>query len=332
VLVAAGAVAFVVRGSRVGELTAANTGEWFVDWATYSRAVGRLFGGEAIYPAEQLQGSYHLIEMSGYGYAYPPASVVLMVPFAPDGIGLVLWEALLVTVFFGAIWAIVGLGFPRRRLEAFGIALLATAFFYPAMQGFVAGNVNMATAGLLGWAWVGLPRAGLVSGVVGVLKVFPAAIAVLYGRRAVLVTLVTMTVIVLITLPFVGITSWRDYAIALRDSEPFCRNNVTNLSFECLAAPAVGLAAAKVLSIVFAALLVLVAARFGRTLIGLTAVAVAIMVPAADLHLHYWSFALVLLVIALARLARIRRGEPPDPSAKPLPRQPLSRAGDILGA
>ena len=298
-------------------MTADSTGEWFIDWATYSRAAGRLFGGQPIYPAEQLHGPYSLIAMSGYGYAYPPASVVLMTPFAPAVIGLLLWEILIVGLFLSALWAIVGKGFPDQRLQAFGIALLGTAFFYPAMQGFVAGNVNMATAGLLGWAWVGLPRPGIASGIFGVLKVFPASVAVLYGWRATAVAALTMGAIFIVTLPIVGVDSWRDFSVAIRDSVPNCPFSVTNLSFACLAEPAIGLAAAKVLGLILAGALVLVAAVAGPTLIGIIAVAGAIMVPATDLHLHYWTMALVILVIAAARIARMRRGQPPDPAARP---------------
>jgi hypothetical protein len=306
-----------VQAWYVGTFVATLVGEWFIDWATYSRAVGRWVTGQAIYPAEQLGGPYYLFTMSGSGYAYPPASVPLMTPFAPAVGGLVLWELLIVGLYLSGLWAVVSLGFPRRRLEAFGVVLLATAFYFPAMQGFVAGNVNMATAGLIAWAWAGLPRPGIVAGVFGILKVFPAGVAVLYGARAVVVALTTMVVIVLVTLPFVGLSSWSDFATALGYSQPACPHDALIPSFACFVEPAVGTAVARFASLAVAAVLLVVAAIAGPTLVGVSAVVAAIMVPSADLHFHYWSMVLVLLVIAVARFARMRRGEVPDPASTP---------------
>src|SRR5207244_1627987 len=97
------------------------------------------------------------------------------------------------------------------------------------------------------------------------------SIAVLYGARAIVIAVVTMLALALVTLPFVGLHSWIDFSVAIRDSVPTCPFSVTNLSIACFAEPVIGLGAAKILSLAIAAGLLVAAAVAGPTLIGLTA-------------------------------------------------------------
>ena len=63
-------------------------GRAFADWLTYVHAVERLLAGNPIYPAEQLSGPYVLPNVTLFGYAYPPSSVPLFIPFASWPFGL----------------------------------------------------------------------------------------------------------------------------------------------------------------------------------------------------------------------------------------------------
>jgi hypothetical protein len=298
-------------------LSQAATGGWFIDWRTYANTVERWLGGGSIYAPEQLNGPYFMTMEVGRGYVYPPASVPMFLPFALDSLGLLLWETFLIGAFFAGIWLVVDRGFPRQRLAAFGIVVFAAAFFYPAVQGFAAGNPNMATAGLLAMAWAGAPRVGIFAGALGVVKILPSVISILHGWKAVAIAVLTGTAIVLATLPFVGVAAWEDFVRAMRDGLPVCPNSILNPSVACTLGPVLSVRGAEMLSVVMAAGLVAVGLITGPTLLGTTAIAAAIMAPAVDLHLHYWSFAWVLLLIAVARIARRRRGEAPDPAWRP---------------
>ena len=315
-LVVVAALAFAIRMADAIQSQTA-TGGWFIDWRTYSNAVERWLSGYPIYGLDQVSGPYFFQEVVARDYAYPPASIPLMVPFAPDPFGLIAWEALLIGALLAAIWVIAGRGFPHRRIEAFAVALLAAACFYPITQGIAAGNVNIATAALLAWAWTGMHRPGVVAGIFAIEKVFPIGIAVLYGRRAVIVAVLTAIAVAVITLPLVGLHSWSDFVVSLQNALPTCPNSILNLSVACTLQPALGLRGAEFLSLAIAAGLLLIGAATGPTLIGIVAIGAAIMVPAADLHLHYWSFAFIALFIAVARIARRRRGEAPDPAWRP---------------
>jgi hypothetical protein len=312
---AAAAVAFAIRLADAIRSQAATQGA-FGDWLVYSNAVGRWLAGGPIYLPEQLHGPY-LSQWVGRIYLYPPASVPMFLPIAVGDVGLVIWEAFLIATFFTGVWLIVSRGFPRRQIEAFGVVLLASAFYYPLTQGIAAGNVNIVTAGLLGLAWAGVPRLPAIAGAFGVVKIFPAVIAVLYGRRGALTAALTGFAIVAITLPMIGTDAWAAYFQAMRDGQPVCETWILSPSFACTLEPVLTLRGAELLSIFIAAALVATGAWLGPTLLGTTAVAAAIMVPSIDLHLHYWTFVAILLLIAVARVARRRRGEAPDPAWRP---------------
>jgi hypothetical protein len=315
-IVVLGIAAFLIRfADAIASQTA--TGGRFIDWQTYANTVQRWLHGGSIYAPDQLTGPYLMTMEVGRGYVYPPASVPLLLPFALGEEGLVLWEIFLVAVFFAGIWLIIRRGFRQRRVETFGLVLFATAFFYPVVQGLAAGNVNLATAGLLALAWAGVPRLAVFAGILGVVKVFPSVVALLEGRRGVVVGALTAILLVAITLPLVGLESWPAYLRVIRDGQPVCPNSILNASIACTLEPALSLRGGQVVGLVVAVGLVAIGAILGPTLLGTAAISAAIMAPAVDLHLHYWSFAWVLLLIAVARIARRRRGEAPDPAWRP---------------
>jgi hypothetical protein len=127
----------------------------------------------------------------------------------------------------------------------------------------------------------------------------------------------TEILLVEITLPIVGLESWPAYLRVIRDGQPVCPNSILNASIACTLEPALSLRGGQVVGLVVAVGLVAIGAILGPTLLGTAAISAAIMAPAVDLHLHYWSFAFIALFIAVARIARRRRGEAPDPAWRP---------------
>ena len=292
VMIAASIVAIIKYGTAIGTL--------FFDWTFYSGAVQRWLAGAQIYPGARIST---LGSEAGSSYAYPPASVPLMLPFASWPVGAVLWETLIVSVFLLGLWRVVRVGWPRRSMGAFGLVLLAAALLDGITQGIAMANVNIATAGVLGLVWAGRRDAAIPAAVLGVVKVFPIAIAAPAGPRTLARALAIAGAICLVTLPLVGVGAWQDYVVGLLAGEPLCGDpKWVNLSLACQLAPIAGPSLAKWAGLVVAAVLVLVALRMRRGFVGVTAAGLAILAPATELHGHYLSIVFVLGVMGLATL------------------------------
>lgn len=308
VLIASGTALLTAGVLRVGWSVADYwRGQWFVDWWTYSRAVSRWLDGLSVFDPAQLSGPYQLVSMTGIGYAYPPVSLPLFLPFASFPVGLVLWEALLIGVLLSGLFQIAGMGWPERRPVAFGLMLLLLGLFPPVAQGLAVGNATMLSVGALPWIWVGARRSEVALGALTAFKVFPGAISALDGPRGMIRTAIVAVSLAVVTLPLVGLDLWRDFFLALANAQPRCLGYPENVSVACTMAPHVGVAVAKAIGLGMAVAATVVALLAKTTVIRVIAVSAAVMAPAADLHLFYWSFLPVVAFIAVADLAAKRR-------------------------
>lgn len=269
------------------------------DWEFYRQAVSRWLEGQPIYPGGQIST---LTTAAGASYAYPPASVPLFLPFASDPIGRWLWLAVLVATLLSGLFAVVRVGWPRSWMRPYCVVLVGLGLFPPALEGIAVANVNVATAGALGWVWASPRRAVPFAAVLGVVKIFPIALAAPRGLRALVHSLAIAAFICVVTLPLVGLAAWGDYASAASSVEPLCDSTRANPSVACALVAHIGPGVATAISLGLAAVALLVALMAGRTLLGMTAVAAAIMLPAVELHAHYYTLLFVLAVIAVTRL------------------------------
>jgi hypothetical protein len=198
-------------------------------------------------------------------------------------------------------WSVVRIGWPNRPLIAFAVVLAAMSVFGGVMQGVAIGNVNMATAGLLGLVWAGARGKPTAAGVLAVIKIFPLALAAPLGTKVLVRAAAIAGGICLITLPLVGVGAWSDYFGGLRATQPLC-GIYPNPSLACGLSQLVGIGIAKWAGLAIAAVLVLLALRAGPTFLGATLATGAILAPATELHAHYFAIVFVLLIIGLANL------------------------------
>ena len=122
-------------------------GSPFFDWQFYSAAVGRWLAGDPIYPGATIST---LGTPAGGSYAYPPASVPLLLPFSPYPLGAVLWVLTLCVVLLLGLWFVVRTGWPKRPLVPFAIGALGLIVFAPVQQGLGVANVNIRPPGCWG--------------------------------------------------------------------------------------------------------------------------------------------------------------------------------------
>jgi hypothetical protein len=281
----------------------------FVDWRTYENATTRLLSGRSIYAPQQLAGPYRLTDMLLVGFAYPPASVPLFIPFFGYPLGLAAWITLNLGLLLTSLWAIVSRAWPARRIAVYSTTLVALALFPPFQDGMVAMNANIGLAGAVGWVSIGLsPRAaGVLSGTLGVVKVFVGALALATTGskiRALVWAFGTGFVLALVTLPLVGLQSWFDFMTAMSGSVADCRG--LNMSVACRLEPWVGATGGTLVGVVIAALAA-VGLLFSRQPFRMCVLAaIIILAPANNLHFHYWTIVFVVVVAGLARLSALR--------------------------
>jgi hypothetical protein len=287
---------FVLSTLQAIAFYGAYLGTPFFDWQFYRAAVERWLAGEPIYPGGVISS---IGSEAGSSFAYPPASVPLFLPFSPWPVGAWAWTLLLGVALLSGLWMIVRTTWPARPLPPMALATVGAALFPPISEGMGVGNVNILTAGLLGVVWAGIQPSG-IAGVMAVVKVFPLALSAPFGVRAIALAGLVGATVCLVTLPLVGVDSWTTYISAIGRVEPVCFvPDLANYSISCYVSPIGGLVVAAV------ALGVAVVAR--RTMIGWTAVVVAIMAPASEMHLHYFGLAYVLVWIVTAEWLKLRR-------------------------
>ena len=302
--------AFVAIGTIV---IFAPAGKAFADWLTYVHAVERVLAGQPIYPPEQLNGPYVLVNATLFGYAYPPSSVPLFIPFASYPIGLVAWLTLNVGALITGMYAILRLELGRVRPLEFALVLFGLAFLRGFAEGVAFGNASVGVAGLLAWCWVigrGRPQVGLLAGLGATIKLVPGA-AVFWSTRqtflrVVLAALAVGGALFVLTLPLVGIQSWFDYAKALSFSIPACGAEPPT-SVACNLQPFVGPGTAKLAGIGLALVAGGLAVLVRRPLVSFALVVIAWLSPVTDLHFHYLLVVYVLVVVTCATWLGKRR-------------------------
>jgi hypothetical protein len=282
----------------------------FVDWATYVNGVGRLLTGDGIYASAQLAGPYRLTDVLLVGYAYPPASVPLFVPFQGYPLGIAAWITLNLGLLFTGFWRMVSRTWPHRRVTAMCLCLIGLTAFVPFLGGFIALNFNLGLAGLVAWISTGVDWrfAGLAGGLSGVIKVFPAVLALAVPKektKSVGLAVGIAAAIALITLPVVGVASWSEFVRALTGATPDC--STSNYSIACVVGPTIGMAAGSIIGIVVGGIAALAMCVVRRPYWLAVLSAVGIMAPANNLHLHYWTIAYVLLIATLAEVTLLQR-------------------------
>jgi hypothetical protein len=305
------AVDWGVRDHHSRDLHAPVRLAWpFADWRTYENAAVRLLSGEAIYAPEQLSGPYHLTDVLLVGYAYPPASVPLMIPFQGYPLGLAAWIIVNLGALLTALWAVVSRAWPTYRLLVFAFVLVGLAFYLPFKEGILPMTTNIGLAGAVGWVSIGLtPRqAGTIGGVLTIVKVFAGALSLgTAGPKlpAIGSAVVVAGLLVVASLPMVGLDSWFDFGTALTTAVPDCAG--ANYSIACTLGPSLGFQFASMLGVLVGgtAAMAMLACRQAFLLSVLAAV--AIMAPANNLHIHFWIITYVLGVVCLARITVLRR-------------------------
>lgn len=293
---------------QVGVLAEANM--LYVDWLTYSRAFERLAAGDPIYAGAQLGGPYHMTDTTRIGYSYPPASLPLLAPFAAFPVGLGVWFVLNVGVFLTGLWAVARRELGPWALGGFGLALLCLGILTAWGEGVAGGNINVALAGILAWAWViGRGRVGAIAGVLAVAKILPGSLA-FWARPSTLARSLTEAaaaalLICVLTLPVVGFDAWSDFFRALGNAEPACAYPVPSVA--CAVAPAIGMGSAMLLSIAIGIALALAAVLVRDDYYSFCLVTFAWLAPTADLHVHSWLTVFVLAFVGVSRFAGRRR-------------------------
>lgn len=298
----------------------APVGRAFADWLTYVHAVERMLAGVPIYPPEQLSGPYVLVSVTLFGYAYPPSSVPLFIPFASYPVGLVAWLTLNVGALITGLYAILRHELGRVRPLQFAIVLFGLAFLRGYADGVAFGNASVGVAGLLAWCWVigrGRSPVGVLAGVGATIKLVPGT-AVFWATRetfprVLLTVLAVGGALFLLTLPLVGIQSWVDYAKALSYSVPACGVDPPT-SIACHLQPFLGASAAKLAGIVLALVAGGLAVLARAPLLAFALVVVAWLSPVTDLHYHYLLVVYVLAVVTAATWLRRRRGPASAPA------------------
>ena len=154
----------------------APVGRTFADWLTYVHAVERVLAGAPLYPPEQSSGPYVLPTVTLFGYAYPPSSVPLFIPFMSYPLGLVAWLTLNVGLLMTGLYAVLGRELGRVRPLGFAFVCWDWHCFAD-RDGVAFGNASVGLAGLLAWCWVigrGRTSIGVHGGVGARSNWFPA--------------------------------------------------------------------------------------------------------------------------------------------------------------
>jgi hypothetical protein len=279
------------------------------DWVNYASAVDRVLRGESLYSAAQLSGGYNLPSTVRIGYSYPPASILLFLPFAVIPAGVAVYTIASAAVFLSGLAAIVRREFGHVPAGLLGLALMAVVPLPGYLETLRYSNVNLFIAGVFAWLWA-LPRAeravgvGLAASIL--LKIFPGCFlgwSVRHtGWRHAGWTIAVLIVACLVALPLTGPGAWADYVTALANAEPSCGQAP---SLTCALEPTVGLTAAKAIALGVAVSLAIASVIVPSRLLGYALLVGAVHAPVLELWGHYELFPFVLGVVAVSHaLAR----------------------------
>lgn len=301
-----GIVAVVLAAARAEQQLAAINFNAFDDWRTYANAVDRWLLGEPIYGRIQVAGPHELRDSLLTGFSYPPAAVPLFLPFAAGTGGLIAWISVNAGVFLLGLVAVLRHELGDVRPITMGMALLGAAAFPPFSNAVVSGNLNLGIAGMLAWVWVIRADRTLaaIAGIGALLKIFPGLFVAWPARRdgwqSLGIAVGTTLVIVILTLPFVGIGSWIDFGSALQNAQPEC--SPQSYSIPCALDGLVGPRPARLVAVAVALVLVSVVVRARSAFVAYAALAGALLAPVVDMHPHYWLFPWIVAFVGVARL------------------------------
>jgi alpha-1,2-mannosyltransferase len=302
-------LAFVVRVAQF--LVFSTQEQWGYDFSSYHLAGADVLAGRSPYDAFQLQGPYSP-QVPGQ-YIYPPAFAVAVAPlsalFSDYREANWLWAGVGAVVLVAVV-----VGFGRRELafarRDVALLLLAAFAFAPVIGELVMGNVHLLILGLMAGTWLavrdGRARGEIVGGalvgVAALIKIFPGVVILwflLTGRvRAAIAALVTIVVVALLTLPFIGIEPWLQYPTVLL-------NLGTPVDTQDVLAPSVWLSevmspllARIVVTTTGLALVVWAVERRSEPVSFAVAVAVSILIAPA-LYQHYLALLVLPMLLAL---------------------------------
>ncbi len=178
------------------------------DYQAYVTAAERVLRGQALYdPTVNVAGPFAV-------YLYPPPFAVAFVPFAllPASAGLWLWIAGCVAITLAAVALL------PVRLDVRWWVLLLAGLDWPVVYAIKLGQIApfLLLLFALGWRSLGSDRVvGAVAAVGTLVKLQPALLfgwALLTRRVAVIgVGVLVAAVVVVVTLPFVGLGAWTDF-------------------------------------------------------------------------------------------------------------------------
>jgi hypothetical protein len=225
------AVLAIVLAVRLGQFVVYSTQiQWGYDFSAYWAAAANVLTGNPIYSAEQLAGTYS--PQQQYLYLYPPFFAVAMTPFAAvfDDYRVANW----VWAGIGALLVVATVRLVDRseRITSGrdGWLLVGAAFAFPPVVGeLVMGNVHLLLLALFAGSWAALRRpdagrsaailAGVLIGIATLIKIFPAVLILwLVLRRrwtSAFAAVAAMSVLVIATLPVIGLQPWLDYPTVL---------------------------------------------------------------------------------------------------------------------
>ena len=313
-----GLVPFVVGGLGLLMLIAAGAifmgGDAFAyDFEAYFAAARRILDGEPLYLPGTTE-AYRAGEYEGL-YLYPPPVAVAFLPLAlldPETAATAWFVALLVMLAGGCALMPVS---RAARLTTFGLA----TFSYAVLSDLNLGNVSIATFALTALAWrqADRPVASVAHVALGLLRLPFGAFGIMWlfqGRwRMIVLTIGAGVVIVAISLPIVGVDTYREYFTTLT-SLPDVSTGEHNFSFKSIAIE-LGLGGGAASAALLLQILLGVAAigfaslrRDRDTAFVVTAVATLLIAP--FLHPHYLVILLVPTAFLFDRLSPLAVGLP----------------------
>jgi hypothetical protein len=274
---------------------------WGYDIEAYVRAAARLLEGSSLYLREHVETPYLPGGKDLYYYAPPLGVAVVPLAGLADHESSAVWYLLKVAALLTAC-LLMPVKLPVRALTFLGVAV---SFW--AMRDLVLGNVGvllllpMVTA----WRWLDQPLGSIA--LAATISVRPSAGALLIWqvlrRRwwAAAWTIGAGIGLVLLTLPFVGIDGYRDYARVLANAITpgvGSENRDLGATLVTLGLPGRWIDLVRLGSIALGGLLILLSLRRDRELgFMITLTASMLMVPLM------WEFYLITLALPLALMA-----------------------------
>ncbi len=195
---------------------------WAYDFQAYYDAALRLTATGSPYQTETLSGPFRPGPFGLYLYSPPLAMLFVPLTWLGEQAAVITWLGLRVGVL-ALTCALLPVS-TAVRFATLGVAALSAPFLYDLNLGNVSLIVTFLS--VLTWRWLDKPMGSVALAASLTLRPTMAIVAawwLLRGRwRPVLWTAISAGVIVLATLPFIGLDQWFEYAVVLR--------NVTNVT------------------------------------------------------------------------------------------------------